>query len=107
MFVLVYITAKNLKEAKNIAEILVKKRLVACANIVPKINSVYYWKGKLCSETEALILAKTVEVKAEEIIREVKKIHSYENPAISFIPIIKGSNEYFEWIKEMVEVGDE
>ena len=104
-FVAGFITAKDSEEARKISRALLKKRLVSCCNIVPRIESLYWWKGKMEEESEALIILKTRKEMMEEIIKEVKKIHSYETPAIDFLDITGGSREFLEWIgKETEEV---
>lgn len=97
-FVAGFITTGDLEGARKIARVLLEKRLVACCNIVPKIESLYWWKGSIEDEKEALIILKTRKEKTEEIIKEVKKIHSYEVPAVDFVGISAGSREFLEWI---------
>ena len=99
-YVLVYITASGPEEARSIAKTLVEKRLVACANIVPKIESIYWWKGKIFEEGETLILAKTTRKKMQAVISEAKAIHSYEVPDITVIEILEGHPSYLKWIRE-------
>ncbi|MBI5332599.1 MAG: divalent-cation tolerance protein CutA [Candidatus Aenigmarchaeota archaeon] len=94
----VYITASNIKEAKKLADLLVKERLAACINIIPNIESVYFWKGKLVNDKEVLMLGKTRKSLAKKIIETVKKHHSYTAPCITFLPIIDGNKEYLDWI---------
>jgi periplasmic divalent cation tolerance protein len=87
-----YITCKNKAEAKKIANALLKKKLIACANIFP-VDSLYKWKGKLNSDKEAVLLAKT----NKDIAKEVKKLHSYECPCI--IKINAAANkEFANWL---------
>lgn len=100
MHVIVYITASNIKEAKDLAEAIVKERLAACANVVESVESVYWWKGKVEHDSESLIILKTKESKLDELIERVKQLHSYENPEIVAVPVLKGSSEYLDWIDE-------
>jgi len=87
-----YITCKNKAEAKKIANQLLKKKLIACANIFP-IDSLYKWKGKLQTDKEAVLLVKTT----KNIEKEVKKLHSYECPCI--IRINAAANKGFtDWL---------
>ncbi len=101
---LIYITTPNIKEARDIAQDLLKKRLVACVNIIPGVESRYWWNGDICESTEALIFAKTTEEKAKDVISEVKEIHSYETPAVSVFKISGGNTEFLRWIEN--ETGD-
>ena len=94
----VYITAQNIKEARKLADILVKEKLVACINIIPGIESVYFWKGKLVNDKEILMIGKTRKSLAKKIIKVVKKHHYYAVPCITFLPIIDGNPDYLKWI---------
>ncbi len=99
MYVLIYITTSDAEEAKRIGRRILKERLAACANILEKVQSVYWWNGKLEESGEALLLLKSKKNKVKEIIAMVKKLHSYENPAILALPILEGSEEYLQWIE--------
>ena len=101
---LIYITTPNVKEARDIAQNLLEKRLVACVNIVPGVESHYWWNGDICESTEALVFAKTTEEKTEDVISEVKEVHSYEIPAISVLKISDGNTDFLKWIEN--ETGD-
>ena len=93
---LAYIICKNSSEAKNIAMHLLKKRLIACANMFP-IKSMYWWKSKIAKENEVVLLAKTSKSKFGKLENEVKKIHSYEIPCIMRIDA-KANKEYEKWV---------
>jgi len=97
-----YITAKNISEARKISQILLKKRLIACSNIITKIESSYWWNGKLQRHYESLIFAKTESRMKNMIIREVKKIHSYSIPCILFFKVEAGNSEYFSWARKEI-----
>ncbi len=97
---LVYITASNIDEAKEIGRKLVAERLVACVNIIPKIHSFYWWEGKLCEDDEAVILAKTKEKLVQQAVKRVKELHSYTLPAILAWPITQGLEDFLSWVKE-------
>ncbi len=95
-----YVTCSNEKEAHRIARALLEKRMIACANIVPRIHSFYWWKGRILEEQpESLLLLKTVKGKENKIIKEIKKNHSYSVPCIEFIEVKKSSREYEKWLK--------
>ncbi len=95
---LVYVTVKDMAEAKAIAGGLLEKRLIACANIVDSIYSIYRWKGEVCESNEVLLLAKTSEDKVSEVVEEVRKRHSYDLPAIVAFPLTAGLPEFFNWV---------
>lgn len=97
-FIFIYITNSSKEEARKIARHLLTKKLIACANIHPEVESLYPWKGKMTEEKEVILIAKTLEKNFEKVKSEVEKIHSYSTPCI--IKISVSSNEkYFEWLK--------
>jgi periplasmic divalent cation tolerance protein len=103
MHVIVYITASSAQEASEIAETLLKERLAACANVVESVKSIYWWKGSLEESDESLIILKTQERKFDELAARAKELHSYENPEIVALPILKGSSDYLAWIDGEVD----
>jgi periplasmic divalent cation tolerance protein len=96
--IVVLITTSSEEEAHKIAELLVNRRKAACVNIVPRVDSLFWWKGKLDSARESLLVVKTKASLFPEIISLVKEIHSYEVPEIIALPIIAGSEDYFKWL---------
>lgn len=101
--IVVLITAANDEEARRLAEMLVGENLAACVQILPKIQSVYRWKGSIERQDEILLIAKTVALKFEELEREVRALHSYETPEIVALPIIAASAPYLEWLAAGVD----
>lgn len=99
--IFIYITASTKKEAKKIATYLLKKRLIACANIFP-INSLYWWKNKIVDENEIVLIAKTKEENFEKVKSGVEKIHSYTIPCIIKIPV-DANRKYLDWIKSEIK----
>jgi periplasmic divalent cation tolerance protein len=99
--IVIFITAASNKEAKTIANELLNKKKVACVNIVPKISSFFIWKGKRESCKEVLLIAKSSTRFIKDIIKLVKKIHSYEVPEIISLPIVGGNKDYLKWIREV------
>ena len=102
MYIVVFVTAANKKEAKIIAQDLVKKKLVACVNIVDKIESLFWWKGKVDSGKEALLIIKSRKDKFSRIMKAVKDKHSYDCPEMIALPIVGGYKPYLKWIDESV-----
>lgn len=100
-FVFVYITAKDEEEARRIAKTLVEERLAACVNIF-HIRSVYRWQGKVVDDSEANMIAKTMEAKLPNLVRRVKELHSYTTPAIVWWRLDGGNEPFLNWILESV-----
>jgi len=98
MYIVVLVTAKTKLEAQKIAASLVKHKLVACVNIIDKIDSVFFWAGKIDQARESLLVIKSKKEKLSKIIKLVKSLHSYEVPEIIALPIISGDAPYLRWI---------
>lgn len=98
--IVVLITAPNREEAIRLADMLVGAHLAACVQILPEMESVYRWKGKIEREPEILLLVKTTRARFEEIDREVRALHSYETPEIVALPIVAGSKAYLDWLED-------
>jgi periplasmic divalent cation tolerance protein len=96
--IVVLITASSAEEAHKIAELLVNGKKAACVNIVPRVDSLFWWKDKLDSARESLLLVKTKASLFPEIVELVKRTHSYEVPEIIALPIIAGSEDYLKWL---------
>ncbi len=103
--VVVLITTATEEEAHRIAEQLLNQRKVACVNIVPRVDSLFRWQGKLDSAQESLLIIKTRASLLPEIIEMVKKAHSYEVPEIIALPIVGGNEDYLKWLDSEVEEG--
>jgi len=104
MYSIVYITTSGVSESKKIAKILLKEKLVACTNIVPRIESRYLWNGKIEEDSESLLIAKTLSSKVPEVTERVKMVHSYDIPCILEFEIKSGSQDYLEWMEsELVD----
>ena len=96
--IIVFMTASNGEEAARLADMLVGAHLAACVQILPEMESVYRWQGKIERAAEILLLAKTTKSKFEELEREVRALHSYDTPEIIAVPIVAGSASYVDWL---------
>jgi periplasmic divalent cation tolerance protein len=96
--VVILVTTGTEAEAHKIAELLLTKRKAACVNIVPKVDSSFWWQGKLDSARESLLIIKTRASLLPEIIELIKSAHSYEVPEIIALHIIGGNEDYLKWI---------
>jgi len=96
--IIVLITAGSEEEAHKIAELLVNEKKAACVNIVPTVDSLFWWEGKIDSARESLLLVKTKTSLFPEVVELVKRTHSYEVPEVIALPIIAGSDDYLKWL---------
>jgi periplasmic divalent cation tolerance protein len=96
--IVVFMTAANGEEATRLADLLIGAHLAACVQILPEMESVYRWEGKIERQSEILLIAKTTTAKLAELEREVRALHSYETPEIIAVPIIAGSSPYLAWL---------
>ncbi|MBL7171128.1 MAG: divalent-cation tolerance protein CutA [Candidatus Omnitrophica bacterium] len=99
--IVVFITASTDEEAKGIADKLLDQKKAACVNIIPKIDSHFWWQGKKEKSREVLLIVKSRGSLLDDIISLVKEAHSYEVPEIIAIPIVGGNQGYLNWIKEV------
>lgn len=100
---LVLTTAGSENEARTIADTLVERKLAACVNIVPRIQSVYRWEGKVEQAEECLLLIKTVKAREDQVRAAIRELHTYELPECIAIPIESGSADYLKWLSASVE----
>jgi len=100
---LVLTTCGSREEAQRIAHELLERQLAACVNIVPQIESVYRWQGKVESATEWLLLIKTTAVAFERARDALLELHSYDVPECIQVTIEDGSSAYLEWIADSIK----
>ncbi len=99
---LIYITTANREEAISISREIVGERLVACANIIDHVTSLYRWQGDIEQNNECIIIAKTLSSHVERAIARIKELHSYSCPAIVTAAITGGYPEYIEWMRQQI-----
>ena len=100
MNIVVFVTAKDKQEAQKIARRLVEDKLIACANIVDGVKSVFWWQGKTDEADETLLIMKSEKRLFKKIAAAVKALHSYDIPEVIALPIVDGSADYLKWMKE-------
>ena len=89
--------------AEQIASTLVDRRLAACVNIIPGVQSVYRWQGKIARDDELLLLIKTTTSRFDELSALIVDMHPYELPEVIAVSIERGISEYLQWIEEQVK----
>ena len=104
MPIIIFVTTKNVREANRIATKLMEGKLIACANVIKGVRSIFRWQGKVDKANEILLILKSKKSCLPKIIKMVKKYHSYDVPEIIALPIIGGSKDYLNWIKSNCSV---
>ena len=104
--IVVLVTGSNARECARIARNLLERRLIACANLVPQIRSLYTWEGKVADEKECLMVLKSSREMFPSLEAEIEKLHSYSVPEIIALPIIEGFPNYLNWIAESMGGGN-
>ncbi len=97
-YVIVLITTASKQEAENMTQHLLKERLIACANIIGPVSSLFHWSGKTKKAEEYLIFVKSRKNLFKKLAETVKAMHSYDVPEILALPIVDGSKEYLDWL---------
>ncbi len=97
-YVVLFITTAADEEAQLISRVLLEQRKAACINIVPRVNSLFWWQGSIDSAQESLLVVKTRASLVAEIVQLVKEIHSNDVPEIIALPIVAGNQDYLEWL---------
>lgn len=102
-FFLVLITAPDLKTARRLARAALAARLVACANLVPRIESHYWWQGKMERGNEVLMILKAPRAALPELEKLILASHPYDTAEFLVLPVSRGSSRYLDWWKQSCE----
>ena len=97
-FCIVLVTTPNLKTARRLARAALDARLIACANLVPKIESHYRWQGKLERSTEVLMVMKTTRARVSELEKLILARHPYDTPEFVVLSLAGGAKKYLAWL---------
>ena len=97
-FAIVLVTTPDLKMARALARAALQARLIACANLIPKIESHYWWRGKMESGAEVLLILKTQKSKLVSLEKLVLAKHPYDTPEFLVLPLKAGSKQYLDWL---------
>src|ERR1051325_11127858 len=101
-YVIALVTAPDLKTARKLAESSLKPKLASCVNIGPRVESHYWWKGKLEKGNELLLVLKTTQKKVASLQKEILKAQPYDTAEFIVLPIQSGSERYLRWIQASV-----
>jgi periplasmic divalent cation tolerance protein len=103
--IVILVTGGSVRECKKIARRLLELRLIACANVIPTVHSIYRWQGKVADEKECLMILKSAREHFPALRAEVERMHSYSVPEVIALPIIDGAPNYLNWIADAISPG--
>lgn len=102
-----YVTAADAEGAKALAHALLERRLVACANLLPGVRSLYRWEGRTEDDAEAAMILKTTADRVEEVLAAIEELHPYDVPCAVAWPVEAGLPAYLEWVREETRPADD
>jgi len=94
----VLVTVPERESALRLVRLLVEEGLIACGNIVPAVTSIFRWEGKLCEESEHLLILKTERARIPDLLDRIPELHPYEVPEVLALDVRAGHRPYLEWI---------
>jgi periplasmic divalent cation tolerance protein len=97
-FSLVLVTAPDMKTSRSLAKAALVAKLIACANLVPKIESHYWWQGRVESGTEVLMIMKAPKARLARLEKLIHEKHPYDTPEFLVMPLNAGSRKYLDWL---------
>lgn len=97
---LLYITTQNPDQARDLGRQIIEQGLAACVNIIPKMHSIYRWKGEIYENDETILLVKTHTSRVPAVTKFIKKEHTYDCPCVISLPLTEdeGNEEYLKWL---------
>ncbi len=99
----VWVTVPSRQEAKTISKTLLKEKRVACVSAIPEVQSTFWWKGKIDTSREVLLILKTTASRYKALEKRIRQLHSYEVPEIVALPIAAANPDYLTWIQKSVQ----
>jgi periplasmic divalent cation tolerance protein len=102
-FAIVLVTAPDLKTARALATTALTAKLIACANLIPKIESHYWWQGKIESSAEVLLVLKTQKSKLAALEKLILAGHPYDTPEFLVLPVSAGAKKYLDWLASVTK----
>lgn len=97
-FAVVLVTAPDLKTARRLARTALRARLIACANLISRVESHYWWQGRIERSPEVLIVLKTTEARLAKLERLIVAEHPYDTPEFVVLPLNRGNKRYLDWL---------
>lgn len=96
---LLYVTCPDAEVASTISRKLLENGFIACANILPGMESLYWWEGKITRSQEVVLILKTTLERQSQVMAQVEALHPYDTPCILAIPVEEGNEPYLRWLK--------
>lgn len=100
---LVLVTAPDAGVGRKLARVILRTRLAACVNIIPRIESHYWWQGKIDRSSEVLLFIKTTRAKLKALERVIQENHPYDTPEFVAMPATLAAKKYLDWVCESVK----
>jgi len=102
-FAVVLVTAPDMKTARKLTKAALEARLIACANLIPRIESHYWWQGKVERSAEVLMVSKTTSRCVAALEKLIVRKHPYDTPEFVVLPLNRGNKRYLDWLQSSVE----
>jgi periplasmic divalent cation tolerance protein len=102
-FVVVLVTTPDKRTARKLARAALEAKLIACANIVPEIESHYWWQGKIERGNEAMLLLKTKSTRVNALEKLILSLHPYDTPEFVVLSITRGNARYLAWLTDSLQ----
>jgi periplasmic divalent cation tolerance protein len=102
----VLMTAPDAGTAERVARALVDERLIACANVLPGVTSIYRWQGEVHTDAECLVVMKTREALVPRLIERAAALHPYDVPELLALPVAEGLPAYCRWVMDETAESD-
>jgi len=102
-FAVVLVTAPDLKTGRKLAQAALKARLIACANLIPRIESHYWWQRKIETGAEVLLVLKTTATRLAALEHLILAKHPYDTPEFVVLQVSAGSQRYLDWLERSVQ----
>ena len=101
---LYYVTCPDIATAEKISQALLTSRLIACANILPGMKSLYWWKGQIEASQECLLFLKSSQTKTRVLMERIQRLHPYEVPCILELKLEAAAKAYGDWLLDELKV---
>ena len=102
-YAMVLVTAPDVKTGRKLARAALEARLIACANLIPRIESHYWWQGKIETGAEVLLILKTTAARLTALEKLILATHPYDTPEFVVLPITRGTRRYLDWVSASVK----